>query len=345
MALGLALGGALWGLTGSAPEWSWVLLVLAVDVAHVWSTLFRTYLDPEELRRHPARYLGVPLGCYAVGATLYVGWGAVAFWRALAYLAVWHFVRQQVGWANVYRARGPRPRGWDVDRWVDSVTLYAVTLAPMLYWHGHLAELRFSWFVEGDFFDAGALAARLWPAARVVWALSLVVFVLRQAWLLLTERRLALGKCVMVAGTAACWWVGIVATNSDFAFTATNVLIHGVPYVGLLWAYTVARARERPESVIATVASGGVLSFLAVLLVTAFAEELLWDRAVWTERAWLFGGSGVGLSGAALPWLVPLLALPQSTHYALDALLWRRADTRARPAQQRAVGALGALEG
>jgi hypothetical protein len=35
---------------------------------------------------------------------------------------------------------------------------------------------------------------------------------------------------------------------------------------------------------------------------------------------------------------VPLLALPQGVHYVLDGMLWRRADTRARPAQRAALG-------
>ena len=31
--------------------------------------------------------------------------GELVFWRALAYLAVFHFVRQQYGWMALYRAR------------------------------------------------------------------------------------------------------------------------------------------------------------------------------------------------------------------------------------------------
>ena len=28
------------------PQWTWVVLVLLIDVAHVYSTLYRTYFDP-----------------------------------------------------------------------------------------------------------------------------------------------------------------------------------------------------------------------------------------------------------------------------------------------------------
>ena len=76
--------------------------------------------------------------------------------------------------------------------------------------------------------------------------------------------------------------------------------------------------------------------------VLAFAEEVLWDRLVWHDRPLLLGGDLdeplLGPFARAL--VVPLLALPQATHYALDAVLWRRRDTG--PAQARALGFGGA---
>ena len=34
------------------PLWVWVVFILGIDVSHVWSMIFRTYLDPEEFSRH-----------------------------------------------------------------------------------------------------------------------------------------------------------------------------------------------------------------------------------------------------------------------------------------------------
>ena len=63
--------------------------------------------------------------------------------------------------------------------------------------------------------------------------------------------------------------------------------------------------------------------------------------SVWHDRPLLFGGGSeaplLGRWGRAL--IVPLLAVPQATHYLLDALLWRRRDTG--PAQARALGFRG----
>ena len=58
----------------------------------------------------------------------------------------------------------------------------------------------------------------------------------------------------------------------------------------------------------------------ALLALLAWAEEWLWDRAVWGEHATLFPGPFLDVSGVLV---VPLLALPQLTHYILDGYLWR----------------------
>jgi hypothetical protein len=128
------------------------------------------------------------------------------------------------------------------------------------------------------------------------------------------------GKDIVLATTAVCWYVGIVALNSDYAFTVTNVIIHGVPYLALVYWY-----RHRQRSSAAPARRGllrDLLTFLAVLWVIAFVEELFWDRSVWHQRDWIFGD---WLFGDGWQWLlVPLLALPQLTHYVLDGFIWKR---------------------
>ncbi len=342
VAFAIVVAGHATGLSaGDLPEWGWLAFVLCVDVAHVWSTIFRTYLDGSELRSHPARYVGVPLAAYAAGVALYLAGGSLWFWRVLAYVAVFHFIRQQVGWVAVYRARaGERSR---TDKLVDEAAVYMATLYPLVHWHAHLAGTRFAWFVQGDFIDASALAASIEPVARVLWVAALAVFVLRQIAVAARTRVVHTGKIVVVATTVAIWYVGIVVTNSDFDFTVTNVLVHGVPYFALLWAYARERRKDAPRALASRIAAGGVAAFMGVLLVLAFVEEMAWDKLVWHDRGWLFGAALAHPGAFALALIVPLLALPQSTHYVLDGMLWRRGDTRALGAQRRALGFPGAV--
>lgn len=319
---------------GAMPTWGWLAFVLAVDVAHVHATLFRTYFDRDELAKRRTLYIALPLACWAAGFVLHLV-SELTFWRVLAYVAVLHFVRQQAGWVAIYRARvGDRSLA---GRLLDDATIYAATGFPLLYWHAHLPR-AFRWFVEGDFVTLPWLEALVMPA-QIVWATLIIAYVVRAVWQGFKRQTVPYGKHLVVATTVITWYVGIVWTNSDFQFTVTNVLVHGLPYMALLWVYTRERGREKPGTLVARIASLGVVAFAATLLALAFAEELLWDRLVWHDRPSFFGGAWRGeslLGPTARAFIVPLLALPQSTHYVLDAVLWRRKDTG--QAQAKALG-------
>ena len=317
VALALVLLGPYYGKT--EPEWSWIVGVLLVDVAHVWSTAFVVYLDPAEWKRRPVLYAGVPLACFGGGIVLYMLGGSLWFWRVVAYLAVFHFIRQQYGWVMLYRARnGERDR---LGRWIDGATIYAATLYPVIYWHAHLPR-EFWWMKTNDF----AIALPAWVAtlAGYVYVALLAAYVARAV----VTRPVSWGKHLVVATTAACWYVGIVATNSDYTFTVTNVFIHGIPYLALVFVYArnAARTAESRHGTSATLLAGGrlraVVIFMATLWLVAYVEELIWDRTIWHDRPWLFGSS-TDVGDAAMI-LVPLLAMPQLAHYVLDAFLWRR---------------------
>src|SRR5262249_50253837 len=152
---------------GDTPEWTWITAVLLVDVAHVWSTAFIVYLDPVERSRRPWLYGLTPVAAWLAGVALYVR-SAVAFWRRLACLAVFHFVRQQYGWVALYRARGgERAR---LGGLVDGATIYLATLYPLLRWHADLPR-PFAWFVDGDF--ARGVPGAVATAAGVVYVIAL----------------------------------------------------------------------------------------------------------------------------------------------------------------------------
>jgi hypothetical protein len=300
-------------LHSGTPDWAWVPAVLLIDVAHVWATGFRVYWDPDELKRRPVLYTVLPLLGLLIGIGLY-HLGEVIFWRVLAYLAVFHFVRQQYGWVALYRARAGE-HGW-LDRYLDTAAIYLATLYPLLYWHTHLPRC-FRWFMPNDFTGLPPLVERL--VEPVYWSV-LALYALRSAYRWLRDEQPNPGKDLVVATTAVCWYVGIVAFNSDYAFTVTNVIIHGVPYFVLVFWYWHMRRPGHDAT------PGGLLravvTFLATVWVLAYVEELLWDRSIWQEREWLFGTPWD--LGGFKAWLVPLLALPQITHYLLDGFIWRR---------------------
>ncbi len=313
-------------LQGALPLWAWLLVVVGMDVAHVHATWLRTYLDPVEFKAHPLRYALIPLAAWLAGVMLHNHSGLL-FWRVLAYLAVFHFVRQQAGWVALYQRKEETLCRF--DRHLDLAAIYAATLWPLLWWHGHLPR-AFSWFVDGDF--AGRLtlvapvAASFATATGPIYLALLAVFFLRQMLRWRSEAFFPVGKSLLVLSTALTWHLGIVTFNSDWAFTLLNVLPHGLPYMVLVWQRSQAEPAKKGTA--GSLLKAGPLVFAVLLVAVAFGEEWLWDLGIWHDHSGLFGpGWTLGLVAQAL--LVPLLALPQATHYLLDGFIWRSSKSPA----------------
>lgn len=311
VALGVALtlpDGAELGFAG------WLLLVVAVDVAHVWASLYRSYLDPAERAARSRLLWAVPLGSL-VAASALCSLSEALFWTVLAYFAVWHFIKQQIGFVALYRARQGLPGG-TLDARVERAAVWAVTGFPILWWHAHLPR-SFHWFLEGDFVP-GLPVFVLWPAGVAAAAAVVAHVVLR-----VRSGVASPGRDLWLGLTAAIWFGGILVTNGDLAFTATNVLLHGVPYLALVaW---VGRRQwqvlDRGPARRSLFFGLGILGFALSLLALALLEEAAWDALVWHDHEALFGVWSPPSRLAA--WAVPLLAVPQITHYVLDGFLWK----------------------
>jgi hypothetical protein len=311
--LALWIGAQAGVLNDDSPDWTWIPFVLLIDVAHVYATAFRVYFDPAELKRRLWLYALVPIIGYLIGVALYSE-REMLFWRVLAYLAVFHFVRQQYGWVALYRARlGENDR---LGRWLDTAAIYLATVYPLLYWHAHLPR-QFWWFLKNDFARLPSLVVEV---LQPIYWIVLALYAFRSLFRWRVRRETNPGKDIVVATTAVCWYMGIVAFNSDYAFTVTNVVIHGVPYLVLVYWYT--RTQREVAATPFRILARGPLTFLLTLWLLAYVEEMFWDRSVWHERGWLFGPAW-SLESSKV-WLVPLLALPQLTHYVLDGFIWRR---------------------
>ena len=145
--------------------------------------------------------------------------------------------------------------------------------------------------------------------------------------LLATGRPVNLAKALILATTWIAWYGGIVVLESDLAFTATNVLTHGVPYLAVVHRWGSSRWRGASTPVARLFRPGlAVLGFYAILLALAFVEEGAWD-ALYLDQAHrhsgLFPFPSVSMDEAFVAVVAGALAVPQATHYVLDAFLWR----------------------
>ena len=301
------------------PIWLWILLVLGIDVAHVYSSLFRTYFDKDEFQKRRTLYTVVPVVCWLSGVALYAMFGSTVFWSCIAYFAIYHFVRQQYGFLMLYR-RG-EPVG-DLSYRIDQVAIYMATVYPLVYWHTY--PRNFQWFSDFDVIHIPSI----WPEliCRAIYVLAIGAFLVKEGNRWRVTGNLNLGKCLLLIATAAAWGTGIILFNGDLPFTLINIISHGVPYIALIWIY---QYRKRANKVYA---ENRFLRFfqlkyiplyVVALFTFAYFEEGIWDRAVWREHANVFGQFYIPASATMLILLVPLLTMPQVTHYVLDAFIWR----------------------
>jgi hypothetical protein len=301
------------------PPWLWVLLILGIDVAHVYSSLFRTYFDKEEFRRRRRLYLIVPAVCWLAGIAIYALGGGDVFWTCVAYFAIYHFVRQQYGFMMLYR------RGESVGDWryrIDQIAIYAATIYPLIYWHTY--GRNFQWFDSAKVYRI----PWVWPEilARFIYAGVLILFTAKEIMRWRETGKINAGKCLLLFATAAAWGTGIVLFNGDLTFTLINIISHGIPYMALIWIYQY-RKRSQPAH-----AGNGFLRFFQVkyipvyilaLFLLAYFEEGIWDWFIWREHTGVFGSFHLSVATWAWILLVPLLTMPQVTHYVLDAFIWR----------------------
>ena len=324
--LALCFGRAISGLD-NIPAWAWGVLIIGVDVAHVYSTIFRTYLDKQEFRARKTLYTLTPFICWVVGALLY-SINALVFWRAITYFAVFHFIRQQYGFMMIYSCneRDKPP----IARKIDEYAIYIATIYPLIYWHTHLPR-KFDWFIEGDFIAINS--AMINWVALAVYVIIISAYIGKEIWQFIKTRAINIPKNLLFIGTAISWFVGIIYFNNDIAFTAINVVSHGIPYIALIWIYGKNHGKISPhKKLLGNISFRKFFSlkmlpfFIGSLLLFAYLEEGLWDGFIWTEHRTIFSffhNLPTINDKATLAWLVPLLALPQITHYVLDAFIWR----------------------
>jgi hypothetical protein len=299
---------------------SWIILILFVDVSHVYSTVYRTYFKPSARQKYTSAFRLVPVIGWAVGVLLCII-QPMLFWRCLAYLAVFHFIRQQYGFLKIYSRKATAP-AW-VSR-LHTIVIYAVTLGPILVWH-FTGPKNFHWFLEGDFiyFPLPVMST----ICESVFFLSVVLYVASELYLWYTQKHFNIPRSLFVLGTAASWYIGIVVYNGDLAFTMLNVLSHGIPYMALIWVSEKRESAAGTSTLLKAVfGSYGVFLFVGSLLVLGYFEEGLWDAMVWRERESIFGlfyFLQPLRNELFLAFIVPLLALPQITHYVLDGFIWK----------------------
>ena len=293
--------------------YTWLFLIVFIDVAHVYATLFKTYFVADEFKKNRKRLLLLPAICFIIGLILF-SFGSLVFWSFLAYVAVFHFIRQQYGFMRLYARTEEKTA---ISVLIDNLAIYAATVYPMLFWFLS-PNRKFNWFVEDEFFhfeNQTLLEILFW-----IYISILLFYGVRTVIISVKNNFFNVPKNSIILGTVLSWYFGIVYFNDDLIFTLLNVVSHGIPYMALVYFREVENRIDSRSGVFSYLKSyNAVFIYAVILILIAFTEEFLWEFFVWNENISLrnFDFSGWQFL------LVPLFSVPQFTHYLLDGFIWK----------------------
>lgn len=200
---------------------------------------------------------------------------------------------------------------------IDNLAIYASTGYPMLYWF-FSSQRKFNWFVANEFFrfeNAFLLQILFW-----IYVLILLIYVSYTIHKSIKNRFFNIPKNAIILGTALSWYFGIVYFNDDFIFTLLNVVSHGIPYMALVYFREIENKPNQSLGVFSYLKSyNAIFIYVLILMGIAFTEEFLWEVLVWKEN---FAVAAIDFSSWQFL-IVPLLSVPQFTHYLLDGFIWK----------------------
>lgn len=299
------------------------------DVPHVWGTIYKTYLDKSQLEKHKALYIWIPLITFIVlliltlaDSTLYL------LFFVLAFFAVFHFIKQQLWFIMLYAYKEINKSNTSIL--MDKILAWIITWWPILYWFSNLDTRNYNWFTNDDFIK---LPDILFPA---IWYIS-ILFWLFYIWYEIFRYKkweiLNIWKYLYILWTFFVWFYWIVWTNSMLIFWLWNMLLHGWNFFAITYYSTKDRINKwlfKTYKIFNFFANKNIFLFILPLFIIWFIEQSTWALFLDNEEFFhyfynmklyeLFKNINIYVFSIT----IALLALPQTTHYILDGIIWKK---------------------
>jgi hypothetical protein len=284
------------------PTWAFLIFAFVaqavLDSGHVYTTLWRTYLNPVE-RRRSYIYLWLPPVLFAV--FFLWSWGEIPFLGAfVVYSTIFHNVRQFYGLSKWYQRLNGRYRP-DSDH-----LLYFLCLVPVVMAHFRSDIEWSSYYARAD--------VVFWPQPEL-FNFCLYVYVVVALFWLLYEARLVWQnrdewpRTLSVAFPAAIYGSAFLLGRTQSEILFPLVVSHGLAYLALVGLSVRRTGRPRVNSSLA----------LGLVFITAIIAGSL--------EHW--GESWVDFSDPSMAFFVALVLTPLYCHYLFDAFLWKRSHPEA----------------
>jgi hypothetical protein len=245
----------------------------------------------------------------------------------LAYVAVFHFIKQQVGFILLYDKTTENINSLKfISKKIDTLLTWIITGFPFLYWMMNYESISLNWFIPWEYI----FISRLVPQTELIWIIyiiSILIYIIFQILLIFRWVKVNPIKYLYILWTAYIWFNGMVVYNSIIVFGFWNILLHGLNYYGIIIGSTYQNRNY--GKLIQTMKNFWIvflsITIISSLLLLGYIEEFFWDQFVWREKTIIFSDFfyNIWYDQTILTIIVSILWSIQLTHYILDRYIWR----------------------
>ena len=304
------------------------IALMIFDVPHVWGTMYKTYLDPEIMKKHKKTLILVPLSIFIVISFIVFSDLSLKllFWL-LALYAVYHFIKQQVWFVMLYSSKEKKSK--KIYKQLDLYAVWLITLTPMLYWWANLDTRNYNWFSEYEFLK---LPDNLFPLTWYLLILFFIVYIAIQIKRIFIEKEdVNYYKYLYLLWTFFVWFYGIVWTNNMLIFWLWNMLLHWWNFLGITYITTMNKKDTIKNKFVLFFLNHWYLVFILPLVLVGILEQISWsfmtftDKNVYSVLLWNEIYEYMKSLNNIIFWIIVIiLTMPQTTHYVLDGIIWRK---------------------
>jgi hypothetical protein len=279
-------------------------LLAFIDAGHVFSTVFRSYLDPQVRQQKKFLLYVLPLIIYVFLLLIFHLFGLRAVLVLFGYYNVYHIVRQQYGWVSITaRKAGEQSR---MDYYFDMVAVYAFTVLPVVWIHFSLAGTE-----KQIDLPKSALAANICTG---LWLAVFVVYAGRQVYKLIKGYPLNVAKQIQMLVSFISW--GTVIFFRSPLLLVVTVLLHSIPYVGIVYKTSMQQGARQTLLAILFRYRFSILLFTGLLLAAGY---------IYTKtNNYVKDVQAHTILGLPREYLVCALLLFPIMHFTIDGVIWKR---------------------
>lgn len=283
------------------------LLYLLIDFPHLYSTSLRVIYSNEN-RMHTVVAVGTgAIVCFIFLLFLfsYTDYG----WSVLAYIAIFHFMRQQIGWLKLLQDG----QSYFYSK-LEVSAMYAIVVSGILFWHS-CRSASFFWFPGAVNIPTAVIFSNICDVVMIVLCVLCLYIKVKDCK---NEIIIRPAKIYLLLSTIFTWQIMLrLVPLTPVSFAIFNTVTHGLPYlIWIFWFYSFQSSRTKYLFFIP-------MMFYLLFIFLGIVENYFYFGSMRKEEFQLFSQWKM-IGGAKTSKVFLCLALtPQMIHFIADGFVWK----------------------